>query len=574
MVVGLSILVGFLDGIGLTMFLPLLQMADGQTSATSENMGSLGFLVDAINAVGIDLNLASALIFLLFFFVLKGFATYASSFYKVVVRQFFVKTLRMKLINYFTRYSYKSFVLSDVGRIQNTLTGEISRVSVAYVSYFSCFQNFVLVVVYMFFAFMVDWKFAILTSIGGVVTNFVYRTIYTRTKRESALLTKNNSDFQGLVIQFVANFKYLKATGSLQKYVSKLNKSINEVEVNNKKIGTLEAQISASREPLLIAVICGVIALQIYVMDGSLSSVLVSLLFFYRALTSLMAVQSSYNAFLGVSGSLDNMTDFENELRNGVEKNGTAIINEFKSEIQLTDVSFGFNDTSHILNKIDLTIKRNQTLAFVGDSGSGKTTLVNLICGLIKPNSGEIKIDGNNIVDVDMASYQKRIGYISQDPVIFNDSIYNNVTFWAENTKENKALFDDAIEKASLYDFIEELPEKGNTILGNNGINLSGGQKQRISIARELFKNIDILILDEATSALDSENEKIIQQNIDSLQGSYTILIIAHRLSTVKNADKIVLVNKGEIMNIGNFEELLQESQKFKNMVSIQDISN
>lgn len=570
----LSILVGLLDGMGLTMFLPLLQMADGQSSVSPESLGNLGFLVRELNEFGIQLNLVNALIFLLFFFVLKGFATYFSVFYKVLVRQYFVRTLRLKLINYFTRYSYKSFVLSDVGRIQNTLTGEVAKVSIAYISYFSCFQNTILLLVYMSFAFMVDWKFALLTSVGGALTNLIYKTIYNKTKEESASLTKNNSDFQGLVIQFIANFKYLKATGSLNRYVGIMENSVKDVEANNTKIGVLESKITASREPLLMVVIVGVILLQVYGMNGSLSSILVSLLFFYRALTSLMSIQTNYNGFLGVSGSLDNMTEFEKELKAGIENDGPKTIKAINGEIKIIDVSFGFNENNLILDKINLSIKKDQTIAFVGDSGSGKTTLVSIISGLMKPDAGSVEIDGNNINDIKVSDYQRKIGYISQDPVIFNDTIYNNVTFWSEKTPENILLFNKAIAQASISDFIQELPNQENTILGNNGINLSGGQKQRISIARELFKEIDLLILDEATSALDSENEKNIQQNIDALKGNYTIIIIAHRLSTVKNADMIVVMNKGQIISKGNFENLLIESDKFKKMVEIQNLSN
>lgn len=572
-VMALSILVGLLDGMGLTMFLPLLQMADGKSASNSESLGNLGFFVDFLNSMGIEMNLVNALIFLLVFFALKGIATYVSNVYKIYVRQFFIRTLRLNLISGFTRYSFKSFVLSDIGRIQNTLTGEVARVSQAYTAYVTCFQNMILVLVYMFFAFMVDWKFALLTSLGGVLTNLIYKTIYKKTKEQSSLFTKGNSDFQGLIIQFIQNFKYLKATGTLNDYSDKLNHSVKTVESVNTSIGKLEARISSSREPLLIGVICGVIALQIYVMDGTLGSVLISLLFFYRALTSLMGIQTNYNTFLSVSGSLDNMTDFEKELKLNREPNGKKTVEKFEEHLVLKDVGFGYTDDNGILNAINLTIKKNQTVAFVGESGSGKTTLVSIISGLMKPNLGQIEIDNVNVQEIDIKTFQKRIGYISQDPVIFNDSLFNNVTFWAADTLANRELFDKALQQASLFDFVQSLPEKGDTLLGNNGINLSGGQKQRISIARELYKNIDILILDEATSALDSENERNIQENIENLQGEYTILIIAHRLSTVKNADIIYLMDKGTIVDFGDFGTLLENSERFKKMVEVQDVS-
>jgi subfamily B ATP-binding cassette protein MsbA len=221
---------------------------------------------------------------------------------------------------------------------------------------------------------------------------------------------------------------------------------------------------------------------------------------------------------------------------------------------------------------LDIDIPKNCTIAFVGESGSGKTTLANLIAGLIEPDKGSLTIDGTILKNYNLNTYRRRIGYISQDPVIFNDDIFNNITFWDEPTPENIARFWSTIELASLAAFIKSLPEKEKTNLGNNGILISGGQKQRISIARELYKKADILIMDEATSALDSETEKIIQENIERLHGSYTMIIIAHRLSTIKKADKIYLIEKGRVSASGSFNEMINYSDRFKRMVALQEM--
>lgn len=283
-------------------------------------------------------------------------------------------------------------------------------------------------------------------------------------------------------------------------------------------------------------------------------------------------VQTQTNLFLAVSGSLQNMTDFTQELKNNKEQTGTDDFKGFKESIKLKDVSFGYQPNDFILKNIDLEIKKNQTVAFVGESGSGKTTLVNIVAGLMQNDLGKIQIDGKDIKGIDVATYQKRIGYITQDPVIFNDTVFNNITFWDEPTPTNILRFEHAISKASIGEFINSMEFKEHSILGNSGINLSGGQKQRISIARELYKDIDILILDEATSALDSETERLIQNNIDELKGNYTVLIVAHRLSTVKNADKIVYMKKGKIEMVGNFDSLLQSSERFSKMVKLQEL--
>jgi subfamily B ATP-binding cassette protein MsbA len=170
-----------------------------------------------------------------------------------------------------------------------------------------------------------------------------------------------------------------------------------------------------------------------------------------------------------------------------------------------------------------------------------------------------------------MLEFRSRVGYITQEPVIFNDSIFNNVTFWAPKTPENLAQFWEAIEMANLVDFVYDLPEREGMILGDNGVKASGGQKQRISIARELYKEVEIIVFDEATSALDSDSEKIIQENINSLQGKYTIILIAHRLSTIKNVDKIYLIDKGRIKSSGDFEQLFSSDVNFRRMVQLQE---
>ncbi len=568
----MSILIGFLDGLGLTMFLPLLQMADGSSSATGESLGNMGFIIDWFNSIGIELNIKTALFIIFVFFSLKGTAVYISSSYKVGVNQYFISTLRMKLTALFTRFSFKAFVTSDVGRIQNSFTGEIGKVTNAYRTYMECMQQIILVLVYMLFVFTVDWKFALLICIGGIITNLLYSSIYKNTKKQSVELTKNSSSYQGLIIQYITNFKYLKATGFLNRYADKLRDIIKQIEKNNKKIGLLNVRITATREPMLIGIVCLVITIQVVVLGGQLASVLVSLLFFYRALTALMVFQSNYNNFLGASGALQNITSFEKELVQLAEPDGKNKINQLNGSIELRNVDFDYENSDEILKQINLKINKNQSVAFVGESGSGKTTLVNLISGLLKPNKGEITIDGVNLNEIKKTSYQSRIGYIAQEPVIFNDTIFNNITFWAEATEENKAKFSEAIKRASIQEFIDGLKKKENTRLGNNGINLSGGQKQRISIARELYKDIDILILDEATSALDSETEKEIQNNIDALKGNYTILIIAHRLSTVKNVDMVYLMDNGRIIGQGSFKQLIESSERFRRMVELQEI--
>ena len=569
-VLGLSLLIGILDGLGLTMFLPLLKMvsSSGEEAGNDENVG---FILSTFDSVGLPVTLLSILLIMFFFFLAKGVVQYLTGIYKVYVQQDFISQLRLKNIQGLNNLSYKYFVMSDVGRIQNTLTGEVLRVAGAYHSYFTTLQYFIMVFIYMGFAFFMNAQFAVLVTVGGILTNFLYTKLYKNTKVASRNLTKDLNIFQSLIIQNVGNYKYLKATGSLKNYGEKLHSSVLEIEGSNKKIGKLSALLTAAREPIVIAVVVLVIYIQVTLLGSDLGSILISLIFFYRALNYLMQMQKTWNTYLSNSGSLENVQVFENELKRNKEQNGSVKTVEPIRELKLKDVSFYYEDTL-IVKEANLTIHKNETVAFVGESGSGKTTLVNIFAGLLPVEEGEYLINNENSREYDIASFQGKIGYITQDAVVFNDTLYNNVSFWAEKNKKNFERFEDAIKKAEIEDFIESLPEKEDTVLGNNGISLSGGQKQRVSIARELFKDVEMLILDEATSALDSETEKSIQENIDALKGKYTILIVAHRISTIKNADRIVVMKNGKISDVGSFSELMERSKYFQKLVELQEV--
>lgn len=567
----LSILVGLLDGFGLTMFLPLLHMVNDSSQVEPQSLGRLQFLVDFFESSGIPMSLFSVLSIMAFFFLAKGVVQYLAGIYRVNVQEWFIRNLRIRNINGLNNLAYKYFVISDIGRIQNTLTGEIDRVAAAYFNYTKAFESLVLVAVYMGFAFYIDVQFALLVTVGGVLTNFLYKSLYTKTKGLSRELTQENNLFQSLIIQNVGNYKYLKATGSLNTYGRKLRESVFKIRDKKRRIGKIDALLTAGREPILIIVVVAVIYIQTALFGSALGPILMSLLFFYRALNYLIQMQLRWNKFLAVSGSLENITKFEKEMKKNRESKGSDPVEERLETLELRDVKFYYNETP-VLKNINLKINRKETLAFVGESGSGKTTLVNIIAGLLPVDEGNYRVNSAKSSEINMDSFQERIGYITQDPVIFGDTVFNNIAFWEEKNEINKEKFWRAVKQAAILDFVQELPEQENTTLGSNGVNLSGGQRQRISIARELYKNVEILILDEATSALDSETEKAIQNNIEALKGEYTILIVAHRISTIKNADRIVVMKNGEITNIGAFEELVENSTYFSKLVALQEI--
>ena len=568
----ISIVVGFLDGLGLAMFLPLLQTMDGGTLTSSEGLGNLNVFIDFVESFGVEFNFNVILLLILILFSLKAIFYLIDGLFNLHVLQLFMVKLRMESINLFSSYSYGKFVKADSGRIQNTLSTEVNRVASSFKLYCVTLQYSLFVLVYVTLAFLSNANFVLLLLVGAIITGLAFKLIYKNTKKHSSSLTNENHVFQGLLIQSVSFFKYLKSTGRFLDFGEKLKKSIKKIEADNLKIGKVQTIIIALREPIVLFIVVAVIYVQVNIFEQSLSLILISLLLFYRALNYLMVLQAQWNSFLGLSGSLTNVADFVKELKEGKETTSGTLFTKLNLGIELEDVKFSYNNDDYIINNLNLKINKNTTVAFVGESGSGKTTVVNILAGLLKTTGGRFSIDGMDSTGLNINSYQNRIGYITQEAVIFDDTIYNNITFWAEKTPENIERFWKALSQASISDFVELLPLKEDAPLGNNGIMVSGGQKQRLSIARELYKEIDILIMDEATSALDSETERSIQENIEKLKGNYTIIIVAHRLSTIKTADNIVLMSKGNIEDNGDFKSLIEKNDRFRRIVDLQEL--
>lgn len=563
--------VGLLDGLGLAMFIPLFQFtADGTVGSGSESLGELKFLVDALESLGLKLTIDVVLLTVLALFIGKGLLKYLEGYYKIKVRIFFIKKLRFKLIDGLEGLSYQHFVELDAGRIQNTLSGEIGRVIQAFASYFLTAQAAIMLLVYILLALMSNFEFALLVSVAGVLSNFVYKALYKFTKEASKKVSNLSHNFQSGIIQAVHYFKYLKATNNFVHFKNRLKQRITDILAVETKIGMYNAILTATREPMVILIVVIVILVQVHFIGGSLASILLSLMFFYRSLNSLLQVQNNWQAFLANTGGIDATEKLLEDFSQSKELSGELTHLKPPFEIKLDHVSFGYKEEM-ILKNISLVIKPLKTLAFVGESGSGKTTLVNLIAGLLKPVKGTVQVNGVDRNELNIRQHRSHFGYITQEAVVFNDTLFNNISFWSDKTPENLERFWQAVEMASLAEFVRELPLQENTFLGDHGILVSGGQKQRISIARELYKKCDLLLLDEATSALDSETERSIQQNLESLQGKVTLLVIAHRLSTVKHADIICVMEKGEIKYMGSFRDLLEDSPTFQRMVELQE---
>lgn len=567
----ISTVIAVLDGLGLSLFIPLFELTESK-SVSGDGMGKLDFIVDFFSWIHVDITIASLLIFLFLLFAFKGVAKFFEKSYAVGLRVNFMKKLRISLVNGLANVSYPGFLTLDAGRLQNVIVAEIGKAVGAFSSYFTVLQQVVLLIGYLALAFLANWEFAILITVAGALTNFIYRIINKKVEKASLSQSLVGHGLQSKVIQSVLHFKYLKATGLMQRYKQNLLELVNQAEDLSLFMGRLNAFSAAIKEPLTIGVVAVVIYLQVGVMGTPMTSIILSLIFFQRALTSIMQVQSTWQQFLTTSGGVKTVNELYDDFKRHEEPNANKEIPALVSNLQFKQVYFKYPSSDRwILDKIDLTITKNETIAFVGESGSGKTTLINLLAGLLKPSKGEIYLDELKLNRDQLPNYRHQIGYITQEAVIFNDSVYNNITFWAPKTQENIERFIKVIEQTALNEFLNQLPLREESLLGDNGINISGGQKQRISIARELFRNSHILLMDEATSALDSETEKYIQENIEKLKGTVTLIIIAHRLSTIKNADVIYLMDQGRIVGSGTFDSLMQSSKRFAKMVKLQE---
>jgi len=250
----------------------------------------------------------------------------------------------------------------------------------------------------------------------------------------------------------------------------------------------------------------------------------------------------------------------ENESKDKVEKVEGGFI--FK------DVSFAYDENKPVLSEFNITVKPGETVAFVGESGAGKTTLINMAIGFLSPNNGQILLDGRDMKELNLRSYRKFLAVVPQNTILFSGTIRDNISYGLENISEEKLM--DAIRAANLEDFINSLPQGLETRIGEHGGKLSGGQRQRLAIARALIRDPKVIILDEATSALDSVSEREIQNALENLMRGRTTFVVAHRLSTIRNADKIAVVADGVCKEYGTYEELMEKKGAFYELRKLQ----
>jgi subfamily B ATP-binding cassette protein MsbA len=289
----------------------------------------------------------------------------------------------------------------------------------------------------------------------------------------------------------------------------------------------------------------------------------------YDPVRKFAVFNNSFQQALGASSEVFRFMDIEDEVR---EKTSAIRLPAFASRIRFENVSFCYQENGdgsrEILSGINLEVKSGEVLAVVGSSGAGKSTLVHLIPRFFDVTGGRLLIDDHDVRDVTLPSLRSQIGIVTQETVLFNDSVRNNIAYGQPHVSEKQV--ESAASMALAHDFIMEMPDGYDTVIGERGVRLSGGERQRIAIARAILKNAPILILDEATSALDSESEALVQSALQNLMCGRTVLVIAHRLSTVRRADRIVVLESGSITDIGTHEDLMQKLGTYRRLYNLQ----
>jgi len=568
----LSLIAVVADSLGIMMILPLLKVME----MAGGNLGTVNdLLLSIIRALGIPETVTGILFFMGAAFLAKGIIIFVEG----LVRGYFLtqleRKLRSELIKYYATMDYHFYASRNTGHFINMVTAQISRFVSSFVS-FSYFNTLCVTTLgYLAFAAFLSWLFTSMAAAAGLVVLLLFRFLSNFSRTLSIKISSEAGVLNKFLVQILQSYKYLVSTSSMDTLGRNVLKSIRNLADHQLRQQVAMAFTIAVREPISVWFLIGIILIQIIVFQQPTAPIIVAVVLFYRALGTTLSVQGAWQKVMMFVGGLEMSLDEFAQLQENQEIPGGKQIGEFKDKIVFNNVCFSYG-AEEVLKGINLAIALNSSVAIVGESGAGKSTLIDLITLFLKPQSGQITVDSIPYQELDYADWRKNIGMVTQDTVVFDDTIANNISLWTSDYEKDETCrfrVEEAAKRANCQFFIHELPERYKTIVGDRGIKLSGGQRQRLSIARELFKNPRLLILDEATSSLDTESERYIQKSIDELKGKITIVIIAHRLSTIKNVEHIYVLHKGRIIEEGSYADLLaRKDSRLSRMVAMQKL--
>jgi len=505
--------------------------------------------------------------------ILKAFFSYGQSYLMGYVGQWLVADVRQQLFIHIVRLPIRFHDANTSGRLMARVISDVNEMSNAIPSVLKdIFQQGLTFVALIGVAFYQNWKMATVVLVVLPLSGYVLIRIGTRIRKLSRKGQESIGSMASVLKEAFTGIKVVKAYGQEEKEGQRfflMNKAFRRAQVKS-------SQTSAMSSPILeVIAVCGISFIIWYggglVINGEMKpgeffSFLTAMFMSYAPIRKMSGANASVQRALAGAQRVFSVLDLDSELS---KDEGKRTLPPIKHKLEFSNVSFTYEGAkASSLDNVNLTVPVGEVVALVGASGSGKTTLVSLVPRFYRPTQGTVKIDGIDIRSVDRSSLRRQIGIVSQETVLFDDLIRNNIAYGRPDATEEQII--EAARAAYAWEFIERLPNGLDTFVGENGLKLSGGQRQRLAIARAILRDPPILILDEATSALDSESEKLVQQALANLMKARTTLVIAHRLSTVQHADRLVVMNRGRIEEIGTHAELLQKGGLYTRLYQTQ----
>jgi len=580
----LSFLLSFFNALSIYLTIPLLKTlfsSEKNLNPASDLNQSLGiynqfraFLEENLFSHGKYEALVTICILIFLSYLLKNISSFFQSLSIQRVEKSVLTDIRFELFKKINQFSVRYFTSEKTGNLISRMTNDLSAVQAGISAAFSNLIKEPLTIgIFLFLALSISYEMTLISLVIFPVTVIFIAKIGSSLRRRSQRLLIKLSEILTTVNETIYGAKIIRAFGSEEYLNNKFKKQNDEAF----RLGMRAAVAFEMSSPIteIVSIVAGIIIIwyggkQILLNNALNPEEFLGFLFIvFQLMVPLKNLSVVNNRIQESSASGKRIFEILDQQIEIKEKSDALEVDIFTDSIELRNVSFYYNESTDILQNINLEIKKSEIVAIVGPSGSGKSTLADLIMRFYDVTSGEIRIDGENIKDLKISSMRQLMSLVPQETILFNDTIRNNILFGMENISDEKLY--EAAKNANAYDFIKTTENGLDTVVGERGLKLSGGQKQRIAIARALLRNPQILILDEATSSLDTESEKIVQGAIDNLMKNRTSIVIAHRLSTIINADKIVVLNGKTIVQAGTHEELLkQEDGLYRKLYEIQ----
>jgi subfamily B ATP-binding cassette protein MsbA len=511
------------------------------------------------------------------------FASFFSNLFKylaqrtlVSMRVYVLKNMRKTIFGKITKLHVAYFNQKRKGDLMSTLSNDIGEVQNSIVSSFQViFRDPILIVGNIAVLFYLSYQLTIFSLVVAPLSVFFIGKLARKLKRDAGVAQRHQADIMSIIEETISGMRIIKAFNA-QKYVCDKFENANE---NFRKSSKQVANRQEMASPLSEFFGVSVVMIIVYFggrlvlsgkLDMSVSAFIAYLAFYYQILVPVKELTKSFASIQKGMASAQRVFEVLDYPVDILKNENPVSISEFNDKIEFENVSFQYSEkNSEVLHQINLTVPKGKTYALVGHSGAGKSTMADLIPRFYDVTGGELKLDGVNIKDYQPRELISLMGIVSQESILFNDTVFNNIAFgWEDATEENVRK---AAEIANAHEFIIKLDKDYNTKIGDRGNRLSGGQRQRLAIARAVLRNPPILILDEATSALDTESERLVQDALFNLMKNRTSVVIAHRLSTIRNADCIVVLQDGKIIEQGTHEELMDKKAAYFNLCNLQN---